>query len=110
ILKIAILAEVNAPDPTWYVDVVFKMLEYSPESVSQDVWFRVVQVVTGFVNSDDVDDDTLDIVQQYAAEKGMEACKSSSYPHETLVKLAAYLMGEFGHFLVNAGKTTPLEI
>ncbi|KAF4686827.1 AP-2 complex subunit alpha-2 [Perkinsus olseni] len=109
ILKIAILAEVNAPDPTWYVDVVFKMLEYSPESVSQDVWFRVVQVVTGFVNSD-VDDDTLDIVQQYAAEKGMEACKSSSYPHETLVKLAAYLMGEFGHFLVNAGKTTPLEI
>ncbi|EER20402.1 conserved hypothetical protein [Perkinsus marinus ATCC 50983] len=109
ILKIAILAEVNAPDPTWYVDVVFKMLEYSPESVSQDVWFRVVQVVTGFDNSD-VDDDTLDIVQQYAAEKGMEACQSASYPHETLVKLAAYLMGEFGHFLVNAGKATPLDI
>ncbi len=44
VLKIAILSERYAPDPTWYVDVVFKMLEYAPEVVGEDVWFRVVQV------------------------------------------------------------------
>ncbi|CAK0873646.1 unnamed protein product, partial [Prorocentrum cordatum] len=49
VLKIAILAEKNAPNFGWYVDVVFKMLESAPEAVGDDVWFRVVQVSLGNV-------------------------------------------------------------
>ena len=36
-----------------YLDVVFKMLEYAPESVNEDVWHRVVQVVSGTSEDED---------------------------------------------------------
>ena len=38
VLKIAILAEKNAPNFKWYVDVVFRMLESAADAVSDDVW------------------------------------------------------------------------
>ena len=64
-LRIAILAENNAPDFRWYVDVVFKMLEYSPESVNEDVWHRVVQVVTGFEDQVETDTEDFEKLQKY---------------------------------------------
>eukprot|EP00922_Rhytidocystis_sp_ex-Travisia-forbesii_P037155 GHVS01055374.1.p1 GENE.GHVS01055374.1~~GHVS01055374.1.p1 ORF type:complete len:1005 (+),score=119.86 GHVS01055374.1:139-3153(+) len=93
VLKIAILVEKNAPDFTWYVDVVFKMIEYAPDCVSDDIWFRVVQVVTGF---DDGTDKTE--LQTYAAQKAYDYL-SDKYSDETMVKLGAYLLGEFGHHI-----------
>ncbi|CEM38603.1 unnamed protein product [Vitrella brassicaformis CCMP3155] len=93
VLKIAILAERNAPDYTWYVDVVFKMIEYAPEVVSDEIWYRVVQVVTGF--DDNTDNAEL---QQYAAKKAIEYL-NDRFADETMVRLGAYLIGEFGHHL-----------
>lgn len=101
VLKIAILAEKNAPNFRWYVDVVFRMLANAPESVGDDVWFRVVQVVTGF--DDGVNDSEKQELQRHAATKAYQSL-TTQYPHETLVKLSAYLMGEFGHKLP---KNTP---
>mmetsp|Transcript_1310 Transcript_1310/g.3187 ORF Transcript_1310/g.3187 Transcript_1310/m.3187 type:complete len:999 (+) Transcript_1310:180-3176(+) len=96
VLKIAILAEKNAPNFRWYVDVVFRMLESAPDSVGDDVWYRVVQVVTGF--EDGTGDAERAELQRYAAEKAFQDL-SGRLPHDTLVKLGAYMMGEFGHQL-----------
>jgi len=101
VLKIAILAEKNAPNFGWYVDVVFKMLESAPEAVGDDVWFRVVQVVTGFEDSQN--ESERNNLKRHAANKAFQSL-SMSHPsgprlHDTLVKLAVYLIGEFGHLL-----------
>jgi len=96
VLKIAILAERNAPNFGWYVDVVFKVLESAPESVGDDVWYRVVQVVTGF--EDGVGESEKANLQRHAATKSFQNLKEKQ-PHETLLKLCAYLIGEFGHHL-----------
>mmetsp|Transcript_69361 Transcript_69361/g.166304 ORF Transcript_69361/g.166304 Transcript_69361/m.166304 type:complete len:962 (-) Transcript_69361:125-3010(-) len=95
VLKIAILAEKNAPNFKWYFDVVFKMLETAPEAVSDDVWYRVVQVVTGFDQAQDPEKISL---QRHATSRLFGAL-AQGFPHETMVKLGAYMTGEFGHLL-----------
>lgn len=45
-LKIAILAERFAPDVKWYVDVSMDLIERAGEFVSEDIWHRVIQLVT----------------------------------------------------------------
>mmetsp|Transcript_35625 Transcript_35625/g.111112 ORF Transcript_35625/g.111112 Transcript_35625/m.111112 type:complete len:1029 (+) Transcript_35625:63-3149(+) len=99
VLKIAILAEKNAPHHHWYVDVVFRMLESAPDSVADDVLFRVVQVVTGF--EDGLSETEKGALQRHAASKALQALTGQGgvMQHETLVKLGAYLVGEFGHRL-----------
>lgn len=47
VLRIAILAEKNAPDSTWYVDTVFKMIESARDAIDDGVWHRIIQVVGG---------------------------------------------------------------
>jgi len=96
VLKIAILAEKNAPNFKWYVDVVFRMLESAPDSVGDDVWYRVVQVVTGF--SDGQSNDEKNALQKHAATRSFQNL-SAQFPHETLVRLGVYMIGEFGHLL-----------
>ena len=107
VLKIAILAENNAPDPTWYIDVVIKMFEYAPDSVGEQVWFRAVQVV---VNADDGSNR----VALHAASKAYEALgglvSKTTYPHESMMRLCTYLLGEFGYLLVQAKKVTALRL
>ncbi|GAW81852.1 AP-2 complex subunit alpha [Plasmodium gonderi] len=49
IIKISILAENFSPDLSWYIDVIFKMIEITHRSIFPEVWFRLVQIITGFV-------------------------------------------------------------
>merc|ERR1740116_275866 len=84
------------------------MLERAPDSVGDDVWFRVVQVVTGF--DDGQGDAEKNALQRHSATKAFENL-SARFPHETLVKLGAYLIGEFGHLLPESvNPRTKLEI
>jgi AP-2 complex subunit alpha len=46
VLKIAILAERFAEDFTWYVDVILNLISSSGDFVSEDIWYRVIQIVT----------------------------------------------------------------
>ena len=48
VLKIAILAEKFLNDFNWYIDVTIRLITLAGEFVSDDVWYRIVQVVTGF--------------------------------------------------------------
>ena len=41
VLKVAILAEKFAPNLSWYIDVIIKLIEYAGDYVDEDLWFRV---------------------------------------------------------------------
>ena len=47
----AILAEKYAVDYTWYVDTILNLIRVAGDYVSEEVWYRVIQIV---VNRDDV--------------------------------------------------------
>ncbi|XP_030522731.1 AP-2 complex subunit alpha-1-like isoform X1 [Rhodamnia argentea] len=97
-LKAAILAEKFAPDLSWYVDVILQLIDKAGDFVSDDIWFRVVQFVT---NNDDL--------QPYAAAKAREYLDKPAI-HETMVKVSAYLLGEYSHFLARRPGCSPKEI
>ncbi|XP_030481678.2 AP-2 complex subunit alpha-1 isoform X1 [Cannabis sativa] len=97
-LKAAILAEKFAPDLSWYVDVILQLIDKAGDFVSDDIWFRVVQFVT---NNEDL--------QSYAAIKAREYLDKPAI-HETMVKVSAYLLGEFGHLLSRRPGCTPKEL
>lgn len=63
VLKVAILAEKYAQDYTWYVDVILNLIRIAGDYVSEEVWYRVIQIV---VNREDV--------QGYAAKMVFEVC------------------------------------
>jgi hypothetical protein len=68
-----------------YVDTILKLLALAGNYVSDQVWMRVVQIVT---NHEDL--------QVYAAETCFKAL-SSEPVHESMVKCGGYIIGEFGH-------------
>lgn len=75
VLKTAILAERFAPNMRWYVDTVLQLISLAGDSVSDDIWHRVVQIVT---NHEDL--------QKYAASKMFHALELVT-AHETAVKV-----------------------
>ncbi|XP_010535653.1 PREDICTED: AP-2 complex subunit alpha-2-like isoform X2 [Tarenaya hassleriana] len=97
-LKAAILAEKFAPDLSWYVDVILQLIDKAGDFVSDDIWFRVVQFVT---NNQDL--------QPYAAAKTREYLEKPAI-HETMVKVSAYILGEYGHLLAGRPGCSPREM
>ena len=89
VLKIAILAEKYATDLRWYVDTILKLISISGDYVSDPIWHRVVQIVTNHPQGD---------LQGYAAAT-LFVSVSPYRCHETTVRVAAYILGEFG-FLI----------
>ena len=89
VLKIAILAEKYATDLRWYVDTILKLISISGDYVSDAIWHRVVQIVTNHPQGE---------LQSYAAATLFVAV-SPHRCHETTVRVAAYMLGEFG-FLI----------
>jgi len=89
VLKIAILAEKYATDLRWYVDTILKLISISGDYVSDAIWHRVVQIVTNHPQGD---------LQAYTAATLLVAA-SPRRCHETAVRVAAYILGEFG-FLI----------
>lgn len=63
VLKIAILSEKYAEDYTWYVDIILKLIRLAGDYVSEEVWYRIIQIV---INKQEV--------QGYAAKTCFEVC------------------------------------
>jgi AP-2 complex subunit alpha len=97
VLKIAILAERFATEYSWYVDVVLQLISAAGDHVSEEIWYRVVQIVT---NNPEL--------QPYAARTVLKALTSPTW-HETAVKVAAYVLGEYGDFIANEAGSSPIE-
>lgn len=87
-LKTAVLAEkYSAGNASWYLDVALKLVEKAGDFISDDVWHRVVHVVTDAPE-----------LHVHAARVALEKLRQNSY-EEKFVRLAAYFLGEFGHKL-----------
>ncbi|KAF8203658.1 adaptin N terminal region-domain-containing protein [Pholiota molesta] len=97
VLKIAILTEKYANSYKWYVDMILQLISTAGEHVGEEVWYRVVQIVT---NTEDL--------QEYAAKAVFEHLRAPS-THESLVKVGGYILGEYGHLIANDPGYSPLE-
>jgi AP-2 complex subunit alpha len=97
VLKIAILTEKYATDIQWYVDISLRLIAMAGDHVSDEVWERVIQIVT---NNEEL--------QIYAATNALQYVKQD-HIHETLVKIGAYLLGEFGHLIADNEGCSPIE-
>ncbi|PPQ80802.1 hypothetical protein CVT25_001927 [Psilocybe cyanescens] len=97
VLKIAILTEKYANSYKWYVDMILQLISTAGEHVGDEVWYRVVQIVT---NTEDL--------QEYAAKAVFEHLKAPS-THESLVKVGGYILGEYGHLIANEPGYSPIE-
>ncbi|XP_074603170.1 adaptor protein complex 2, subunit alpha [Brevipalpus obovatus] len=95
VLKVAILAEKYASDYTWYVDVILNLIRIAGDYVSEEVWYRVIQIV---INREDV--------QGYAAKTVFEALQAPAC-HENMVKVAGYILGEFGNLIAGDKRSSP---
>ena len=85
VLKIAILAEKFATDLRWYVDVILQLITLAGDFVTDDIWFRVVQIVTNHEE-----------LQDYAASTCYRFLDTTQNIHENGIKVGAYILGEFG--------------
>jgi len=90
VLKIAILAEKYATESQWYVDVTLQLISQAGAQVPEEVWFRIVQIVT---NNEEL--------QEYAAKTVLGHLKTATSGNESIVKVGAYILGEFGHLIAN---------
>mmetsp|Transcript_45353 Transcript_45353/g.72962 ORF Transcript_45353/g.72962 Transcript_45353/m.72962 type:complete len:764 (-) Transcript_45353:549-2840(-) len=82
VLKIAILAERFATDLRWYIDVILKLLTLAGDYISDDIWYRVIQIVTNNER-----------LQKYAALTMYKALEGKI--HENGIKVGGYIIGEF---------------
>ena len=97
VLKIAILTEKYATDIQWYVDISLRLIAMAGDHVSDEVWQRVIQIVT---NNEEL--------QVYAAQNILQYVKAEQC-HETLIKIGGYLLGEFGHLIADNAGCSPIE-
>lgn len=96
VLKIAILTEKYATEAQWYIDISLKLLHVAGDHVSDEVWQRVIQVVT---NNEEL--------QAYAAQNILNYIKNDC--HDSLVKIGGYILGEFGHLIADNEGCSPVE-
>ncbi|KAF7347832.1 hypothetical protein MVEN_01540700 [Mycena venus] len=97
VLKIAVLTEKYASSYKWYVDTILQLISAAGDHVGDEVWYRVVQIVT---NTEDL--------QEYAAKVVFEHLKAPS-THESLVKVGGYILGEYGHLIANEPGYSPID-
>jgi AP-2 complex subunit alpha len=97
VLKIAILTEKYATEVKWYVDISLRLIAMAGDHVSDEVWQRVIQIIT---NNEEL--------QVYAAQTALQYVKQEQC-HETLIKIGAYTLGEFGHLIADNPGCTPYE-
>lgn len=96
VLKVAILTEKYATDAQWYIDMTLKLLSLAGDHVNDEVWQRVIQIVT---NNEEL--------QAYAAHTLLTYLKTDC--HESLVKIGCYVLGEFGHLIADTAGSSPIE-
>ena len=87
-LKTAILAERFPKDNNWYCDVIVDLMLYAGDYVSDDIWHRMVQIVS---QQEDI--------QEYAAHKMFEQLQPTNV-HETMIRCGSYILGEYAELIV----------
>ena len=55
VLKIIILAEKFSEDILFYIDVVVRLVETSGDYITEEIWYRIIQIISGFGKQSDKD-------------------------------------------------------
>jgi len=97
VLKIAILAERFLTGTQHYVDVIVRLVTIAGEYVSDEIWFRLVKVIVNFES-----------IQEYAARTIFAAVKREPC-HETMVKIAGFVLGEYGQLIIQDAGSSPAD-
>jgi AP-2 complex subunit alpha len=97
VLKIAILTEKFATEPNWYLDVILQLLTIAGDQVSNEVWYRVIQIVTNTAS-----------LREYASKRVLKMLKEPVC-HESVVKVASYILGEFGDSIAGQEGCSPAD-
>jgi AP-2 complex subunit alpha len=97
VLKIAILTEKYATEYSWYVDTILQLINTAGNYVGEEVWYRVVQIVT---NNEDL--------REYATKTILANLQQNTF-EETTVKVGGYLLGEYGDRIVQLPNCTPID-
>lgn len=97
ILKTAALAEQFSSNQEWYFDTILKMLQLCGDRVDEGAWHSVVKIV--------IDNEAL---QEYAARASYAALHQTAC-YDVIVKLAGYVLGEFGYLIANDPQTDYLK-
>lgn len=94
VLKAAVLAERFPLSSEWYVDSMLRLMEAAGDTVVDDVWHSVVQLVAGEQQ-----------LQKYAAEKVVDALRRGTSA-DVFLRCAAFVLGEHGK---NIADSVPLQ-
>lgn len=78
------------------MDVILNLIRIAGDYVSEEVWYRVIQIV---INREEV--------QGYAAKTVFEALQAPAC-HENMVKVGGYILGEFGNLIAGDSRSAPL--
>ena len=89
IFKIAILAENFAKDVNWYFNTIFSLIETGGDDVAKEIWFKAIHIA---VNNLDI--------QEYAVKQCVD-CLQREELSDSLLKVCAYIVGEYGHLLAD---------
>jgi len=89
VLKIIILAEKFAEDILFYIDVVVRLIDTSGDFITEDIWYRIIQIISGFGKQQNSE------LQRICANRLFRAI-NIPHVHETLVKIGSYILAEYG--------------
>ncbi|KAI0308202.1 Adaptor protein complex AP-2 alpha subunit [Multifurca ochricompacta] len=84
VLKIAVLTEKYASSYRWYVDTILELISAAGDHVGDEVWYRVVQIITN-----------------------TKTCKHM--PPGLSSNGSSYVLGEYGHLIANEEGHSPIE-
>ncbi|CAK7896551.1 AP-2 complex subunit alpha [[Candida] anglica] len=109
-IKIAVLAEKFAQDSTWYVTTMLNLLSLGSNSegrsknqyVGNEVWERIVQII---VNNEDLHAKSCKIIVNLCNRATSEGRPFS----ENLVKVAGFVLGEYGHLVTELDDNTSIS-
>ena len=94
VIKIAILSEKYTLNN--YAENILRLISLAGDYVSEEVWFRLIQVVT---NKKELQGQAVKIV--------FEALQANTC-HDNMVRIGAYLLGEFGNLIAGDSRSSPI--
>ncbi|ODQ82814.1 hypothetical protein BABINDRAFT_164550 [Babjeviella inositovora NRRL Y-12698] len=88
-VKIAVLCENFATDAVWYVTTMLRLISVAGTHVSREIWERIIQIL---VNNLSLQLLAARMVVKYLRDKALS---------ETMTKVGAFVLGEFGHLILD---------
>lgn len=110
-VKIAVMAENFATDSAWYIQTMLKLLSLgggNPNGTSyigDEVWVRIVQIV---VNNENLHSPACELIVNLLLSDTDGASGKAGVP-ENLLKVAAFILGEYGHLIANESDISSLS-